>query len=72
MLRKKVGIDQIFSHLKGNSASPPLPLLDNRILCRVDFNVPIQNGQVSDARRISESLPTINKILDAGTPLLFP
>lgn len=37
-----------------------------RILTRVDFNVPMEDGTITDDRRIREALPTIKSIIDRG------
>jgi phosphoglycerate kinase len=37
-----------------------------RALIRVDFNVPIEDGQITDDRRIREALPTIKSVIDRG------
>jgi len=41
-------------------------LKSKRVLVRVDFNVPMENGRVTDDTRIVESLPTVKKILSSG------
>src|SRR5689334_10392715 len=37
-----------------------------RVLIRVDFNVPIENGQITDDRRIRMAIPTIKSAMDRG------
>ncbi len=39
---------------------------EKKVLIRVDFNVPIQKGRVTDSTRIKSAIPTILKILQDG------
>lgn len=49
-----------------------LKLDGRRALVRVDFNVPMENGVITDDKRIVESLPTIRKIIaDGGIAILM-
>ena len=49
-----------------------MELAGKRVLTRVDINVPMQDGQVTDATRIEKIAPTVRDILAAGgTPILL-
>ncbi len=37
-----------------------------RVLMRVDFNVPVENGAITDDRRIETALPSIREVIDRG------
>ena len=48
-----------------------LNLTDQRVVLRVDFNVPMQDGKITDDTRIQETLPTLKQLLSKHAKVLI-
>ena len=48
-----------------------LDLKNKKLLIRVDFNVPFQNGVISDDNRIVQALPTIKYAIEGGAKVIL-
>ena len=46
-------------------------LSKKKILLRLDLNVPLESGQISDATRINKILPTLNFLIQKKTKIII-
>ncbi|WP_315323000.1 phosphoglycerate kinase, partial [Fusobacterium pseudoperiodonticum] len=48
-----------------------LDLNNKKVLMRVDFNVPMKEGKITDENRIVQALPTIKYALEQNAKLIL-
>ncbi|WP_028592878.1 phosphoglycerate kinase [Paenibacillus massiliensis] len=48
-----------------------IELNGKKVFVRVDFNVPVENGKITDDKRIRETLPTINYLIEQGAKIIL-
>jgi phosphoglycerate kinase len=59
------------SGLKGIKTIRDFELKDKVLFLRLDLNVPLENGKITDETRITASLPTIQYAIDQGAKIIM-
>ena len=48
-----------------------LDIANKRVLVRVDFNVPMRDGKITDTTRIDRALETLNELAEKGAKVVI-
>jgi phosphoglycerate kinase len=71
ILNKTVHINERRKYMLNKKSVDDINVKGKRVLVRCDFNVPLQDGKITDENRLVEALPTIKKLINDGGKVIL-